>query len=136
MIHLSIATIEQEVFRGEVKEISLATIAGELTILQNHIPLVVPLVVGEMRIRRENEEDMVFALSGGILEVREGSEVVVLADHSENIETLDKKISEQKYESLKKELEEGTYDKDALADIEKIMQRHMNRISLLDKYKK
>jgi F-type H+-transporting ATPase subunit epsilon len=60
---------------------------GELGILPRHAPLMTTLDLGELRIRRGNEETF-FAVAGGFLEVRDDV-VTVLADVAERAEEID-----------------------------------------------
>lgn len=87
MITFSITTPEREVFRGSVDSVTLPTMMGEITILPNHIPLVSALIPGAVMVRQKGEEKFL-AVSGGFIEVRSGSEVVVLADTAERAEEL------------------------------------------------
>jgi F-type H+-transporting ATPase subunit epsilon len=60
---------------------------GQLGILPSHAPLMTTLDVGELRARRGSEEIMI-AISGGFLEVRDNV-VTVLADVAERAEEID-----------------------------------------------
>ena len=76
--HLSIFSLNKEIFVGEAKSVSVPGITGRLQILPHHIPLVTPLVEGDVVIEGENKDD-VLPIMGGILEVGR-KEVIILAD--------------------------------------------------------
>ena len=79
MLKLKIATPRGIAYNKEARSITLRTTEGEITILPNHIPLVSELVPCRLKIR-EGQEETSINISGGVLEVRKGSEVVVLSE--------------------------------------------------------
>ena len=79
---LSIYTINNTLFSGDVEKVTLPTLQGEITVLDNHIPLITAVKEGDIRyyIPQQFESGWhTIAFFGGIAEVRPGSEVVVLA---------------------------------------------------------
>jgi len=78
MFNLSINALDKNIFDGEAESLTLPGIDGELTILENHIPLVTPLKAGKLRFKsgKQNPE---FFLKGGVLEVSP-SKVIVLVN--------------------------------------------------------
>lgn len=84
----SIVTPERIVQEGEADSVSVMTSLGEITILPQHVPLVALMKAGEMRIKN-GKEDMLLVTSTGLVEVRSGSKVVVLADSAERSEELE-----------------------------------------------
>ena len=75
---LSIYSLQQTLFEGEVESLTLPTPTGEITVLDNHIPLVSLVSQGTMRYTYSGSVKTL-SLPGGVLEVRPGSEVVLLA---------------------------------------------------------
>jgi F-type H+-transporting ATPase subunit epsilon len=59
---LDVVSLTGSIFSGEVKEVILPGISGEMTILARHMPIVSPLTTGEVVIKTEQE---VFSLSIG-----------------------------------------------------------------------
>lgn len=84
----TIVTPERIVQEGEADSVSVMTSLGEITILPQHIPLVALMRAGEMRINNGKEE-MLLVTSTGLVEVRSGSKVVVLADSAERSDELE-----------------------------------------------
>ena len=79
---LEVYSIEKTLFDGEVKSITLATTGGEITVLDNHLPLITIVKPGEIYYTdQQNKEDRL-SLAGGILEVRPDSEAIILANTS------------------------------------------------------
>lgn len=75
---LSIYSIQHTLFEGEVESITLPTPQGEITVLDNHLPLVSLVKEGEVRYTISGIRKSLY-LGGGVLEVRPESEVVILA---------------------------------------------------------
>jgi F-type H+-transporting ATPase subunit epsilon len=86
-IRLEIITAERVVYSEDVDIVVAPGIDGELGILPHHAALMTMLQPGELRVRKDNEEESMF-VSGGFLEVR-GDKVVVLADVAERAEEID-----------------------------------------------
>jgi F-type H+-transporting ATPase subunit epsilon len=87
-LRLDIVTAEREVLREEGLDAVLAPGAeGQLGILPRHAPLMTMLEPGELRARRGADE-LVIAISGGFMEVR-NDVVTVLADTAEQAEEID-----------------------------------------------
>jgi F-type H+-transporting ATPase subunit epsilon len=52
---LDVVSVNGNVFSGEVKEVTLPGISGEITVLARHMPIVAPLTTGEVIIRTQND---------------------------------------------------------------------------------
>lgn len=65
MFELNMLTIDGKKYTGEVSRVSLPTSDGIRTILANHMDIVVPIEIGQIRLIRENEREDV-AVSEGI----------------------------------------------------------------------
>jgi F-type H+-transporting ATPase subunit epsilon len=86
-IRLEIITAERVVYSEDVDVVVAPGIEGQLGILPHHAPLMTMLQPGELRVRRDNQEESMF-VSGGFLEVR-GDKVVVLANVAERADEID-----------------------------------------------
>ena len=73
---LTVAKLDEVLFRGEVDSLSLPGEAGEMTVLAHHMPLVALLKEGVVRLTREGGEEG-FEIKGGTAEINK-SEVTVL----------------------------------------------------------
>src|SRR4051794_4124038 len=79
-VHVDVVSAEEQVFSGLAEIVSLPGEAGELGILPGHTPLLTRIKPGMVRIKRPNQdEEDVFFVAGGLLEVQPGL-VTVLAD--------------------------------------------------------
>lgn len=132
-IDFKITTPEREVYSDKVDQVSLPTLEGEITILPNHLPLVSVLVPGEVRLVRDGEESLM-AVSGGFIEVRPKSRVVVLADTAERAEELDlEKIEEAKKKALEALEEKRDLDEEAFAEAAAALERELARLRVARK---
>ena len=77
---LAIHTLQSTLFEGEITSVTVPTPNGEITVLSQHLPLVTIVSRGTVRVTLPHGEESAIPLGGGILEVRPGSEAVMLAD--------------------------------------------------------
>src|SRR6185437_3587620 len=116
-LNVQLVTAERKVVDEQADIVIAPGGAGEIGIMPRHIPLITTLKPGELRVRR-SEEEQIFAVGGGFLEVRHeegGSEVIVLADTAERAEELDLARAEEARRRAEQTLAERTEEVDALA---------------------
>lgn len=87
-IRCDIVSAEEEIFHGEATMVVATGEEGELGIAPRHAALITRLKPGQVRVLRENGEELFFYVSGGILEVQP-SLVTVLADTALRAKDLD-----------------------------------------------
>jgi F-type H+-transporting ATPase subunit epsilon len=78
-VHLDVVSAEGEIFSGRVESLQVSGDAGELGIMPGHAPLLTSIKPGMVRLVKQNGEEEIIFLSGGILEVQP-SLVNILAD--------------------------------------------------------
>jgi F-type H+-transporting ATPase subunit epsilon len=138
-LKLRIVTPERLVLEELVDYVSLPTTEGEITILPDHIPIVIGLKSGDV-VGCVNTECIPMAVVGGFVEVsknEEGvTEVAVLADFAEHIhEITDGKIEQAKIkaEELRKQMEnKGHVD---FEHFETELERSLTRVKIADKWR-
>lgn len=91
---VELVTPTRALVREHVDVVSVPTPLGEISILPQHTPLVAAIAAGELRLGRGDTAQL-FAVSGGVLEVREGSRVAVLADVAEHAEEISEAAAEE-----------------------------------------
>lgn len=105
-LHVEVVTQERKLFEDPAVDFVLAPGSeGMLGILPNHTPLLTTLALGELTIRKGNAEE-VFAIYGGVLEVRP-DKVVVLADAADFADEISIQDAEEARERVLKLMEEG-----------------------------
>jgi F-type H+-transporting ATPase subunit epsilon len=112
-LHVGILTVEGVRFDGEADFVVAPGSEGELGILPRHIPLLTPLAAGAVRVRNDNEEQLFF-VSGGFLEVRP-DQVTVLADAAERAEDIDEARAEDARRRAQSSIEQKASDADLAA---------------------
>lgn len=86
-LKLDIVTAERAIYSDDVDVVVAPGVEGQLGILPHHAPLMTILQPGELLVRKGGEE-VVMAITGGFMEVRYDS-VVILADAAERAEQID-----------------------------------------------
>jgi len=91
-IHVDIVSAEGEIFTGEAKMVFAPAKLGEVGIAPRHAPLLTDLKPGEVRIQGAQNEELLFYVTGGVLEVQP-HRVTVLADSALRAEQLDEEAA-------------------------------------------
>lgn len=124
---VSVVTPGGPVFDGDVEMVTAKAISGELGILPGHIPIVVPLAVGEVNIKHDNTVDHI-AVSGGFLEVHNNT-VTILAEAAE----MSLKIDIHRAEEARRRAERRLQDKQTHVDFKRAelaLKRAINRLEV------
>jgi len=132
-IRLDIVTAERVVFSDDVEVVVAPGVEGQLGILPHHAPLMTTLQVGELRVRK-GEEEFSLAISGGFLEVRP-DRVIVLADAAERSGEIDIARAEEAKRRAEEELGRHPPEVDA-ARVEAALRRSLIRLKVAEKRRK
>ncbi|OBZ09996.1 MULTISPECIES: F0F1 ATP synthase subunit epsilon [Bacillales] len=127
---VEIVTPERKVYAETANMVSVSGVEGELGILPNHIPLVTPLRIAPVTIKRGNSVDVV-AVNGGFIEVRK-DKIVILAESAE----LATDINIERAEAAKQRAQQRLAAKQDQVDFrraELALQRAMNRLNIKHK---
>ncbi|MBP1992594.1 F0F1 ATP synthase subunit epsilon [Paenibacillus eucommiae] len=128
---LEIVTPERKVYAQNVRMIIAKGSEGELGILPNHIPLVTPLRIAPLTVKREDGKTDFIAVNGGFMEVRK-DKVVILAESAE----LPGDIDIERAKSAKERAQgrvSGKKDQIDLIRAEHALQRALSRIEVYGK---
>ncbi|CAH1216061.1 ATP synthase epsilon chain [Paenibacillus allorhizoplanae] len=129
---LEIVTPERKVYAEQVDMVSVKGAEGELGILPNHIPLVTPLRIAPITVKKAGSKDEVIAVNGGFMEVRK-DKVVILAESAELPEQIDIDRARAAKERAEKRLAETKQDNVDFKRAEASLQRALNRIGVSGK---
>ncbi len=86
-LSVSVVTPDGPVLEDNYDMIVCESDSGELGILPGHIPLVTPLVISALRLKRANDTDKI-AVNGGLLEVNQ-DKITILAQSAEKPSDID-----------------------------------------------
>lgn len=94
VIHVDIVSAEGEIWSGEAAMVFAPAELGEMGIAPRHAPLITQMKPGEVRVQRpDNDEELAFYVSGGILEVQP-HQVTVLSDTAMRAADIDEAAAE------------------------------------------
>ena len=87
-IHVDIVSPEGQLYSGEASMVFAPAVNGEIGIAPRHAPLLTTLKPGEVRVQVEGEEEHLFYVGGGALEIQPHG-VSILADTAARARDLD-----------------------------------------------
>ncbi|ANB59465.1 F0F1 ATP synthase subunit epsilon [Anoxybacteroides amylolyticum] len=129
-IKVSVVTPDGPVYEADVEMVSTKAKSGELGILPGHIPLVAPLEIGSVRLKKDGKTEFI-AISGGFLEVRP-DKVTVLAQAAERAEDIDVARAKAAKERAERRLQ-AKQDNIDFKRAELALRRAINRLDIAGK---
>jgi F-type H+-transporting ATPase subunit epsilon len=126
-IKVSVVTPDGPVYEADVEMVSTKAKSGELGILPGHIPLVAPLEISAVRLKKEGKTEYI-AVSGGFLEVRP-DKVTILAQAAERAEDIDVARAKAAKERAERRLQSKQDDID-FKRAELALKRAINRLNV------
>ena len=134
-IRCEIVSQDRTLFQGEADIVVAPGSEGEMGILPHHAPLLTTLAYGFLRVRHGSKED-VFAVSGGVMEVRPEI-VTVLADVGENVAEIDEARAEAARRRAAELLAKGPPpDTDEYLALESALRRSTLRLEAVRRYRR
>ena len=130
-----LTTPERVAVRAKIRQVSIPTTEGEITVLPDHLPLVAPIRAGELRLVDEKGEEIILAVSGGFVTVHPDNRLAILADTAERAEELDLKLIEEAVQRAEQVLKEKIDDEERYADATAHLAREMARWKVVRKHR-
>lgn len=132
MIHFQLVALTGTKYDGEVYEITVPTLDGEIGVLEKHMPLITVLKPGVIAVR-ENEKDadsarLYFAASGGVVEISNNA-LRVLVDEADSSEEISEAEAQAAIDRAKKLLSEAK-DEVSLEHAQQLVDRHTVRLQV------
>lgn len=128
-INLEIVTVERLLYSDDVDMVVAPGIEGVLGILPNHTPLLTALDHGELIVRKEGEEELFFAVSGGYMDVQP-HKVTVLADAAERADEISLERAREARDRAQRMIETGGLSMDDLIRAEAALRRALVRLKV------
>ena len=132
MIHFQLVALTGTKFDGDVYEVILPTLDGEIGVLQDHMPLVSVAKNGVIAVRKESRDAdrdrEYFAISGGVVEVSDNA-LRILVDEADNADDINIAEAEAAMERAKQLKAEAT-DEVSLEHAETLVDRSAVRLQV------
>lgn len=110
-VQVDIVSLEQLIFSGPAAAVFATGTLGELGVYPGHTPLLTTLKPGQVRVAKEDGEEEVYYVNGGIFEVQPGT-ITVLADTAIRATDLDEAAALEAKEKAEKLLSDKKSDFD------------------------
>ena len=129
-LYVEIVTPDRSVFRGEAVAVRAPGVEGSFEVLHNHAPMIAAFDIGTMSIVPPSGERIVYATSGGFLEVL-NNVVTVLAETAEPATEIDlERAREAESEALELVRAAANVEQRRLAERELEMARNRARVAM------
>jgi F-type H+-transporting ATPase subunit epsilon len=134
-IKFEIATPERVVFQKDIRQVTVPTTSGEITVLPDHIPLISVLKPGVLEIVSGEKDLEIISVSGGFIEVLK-DKIVILADTAERAAELDEaRIEEARLRAEERKKEAADLDEVQFAKISVQLEKEMARLKAVTKWR-
>jgi F-type H+-transporting ATPase subunit epsilon len=132
VFHFQLVAISGKKFDGDVYEVLLPTLDGEIGVFKDHMPLVSVATTGAIAVRR-NPKDIdaqreYFASSGGVIEVADNTLRVLVdeADHADELNEAEVQKALERAHKMKAEAK----DQLSLEHAQQLIDRHTVRLQV------
>ncbi|MFV0557422.1 MAG: F0F1 ATP synthase subunit epsilon [Enterococcus sp.] len=133
ILTVNVVTPEGIVYDHRARIVVAKTTNGEIGILPRHAPIIAPLTIDEVRVKRTDTDTHVdwIAVNGGIIEVRDNL-VSIIADSAERERDIDVPRAERAKQRAERLIEEAkeTENIDELRRATVALHRALNRINV------
>lgn len=126
-LSVSVVTPDGSVLNDQYDMVICVTERGEIGILPNHIPLITPLIISAIRLKKGDQIERV-AISGGFLEVS-NNELTILAQSAERGSEIDVERAKRAKERAERRLQ-SKQDNVDFHRAELALKRAMNRLDV------
>lgn len=130
---LEVLQPERVFFKDKVEMIVVRAIDGEIGIMAGHEPIIIPIGIGKLRIKKDNKWQEA-AIAGGILEVNQ-NKVVILSDAIEWPEEIDRQRALAAKERAEKRLQQKL-PPDEFERYQAALYRAINRLKMVEEKKR
>ncbi|WP_278965159.1 F0F1 ATP synthase subunit epsilon [Lactobacillus apis] len=131
---VNVVTPDGVVFSHHCSIVEMRAIDGQRSIMYNHLPILTPLSIGEIRVKRSREMNEAvnhIAVSGGYFEFSDNV-ATIIADSAERSNKIDVSRAEAARKRAQDALKEAkaTHDQRSLERAQVALRRAVNRISV------
>lgn len=134
-VRCEIVSQDKTLYEGPADIVVVPGSEGEMGVLPNHTPLLTTLDLGFVRVRND-EEEIVFTIAGGVMEVRPEI-VTILADVGESVDEIDIERAQAARDRAEQFLKEGPPpDTDEYLAMEAALRRSNLRLEAVRRYRR
>lgn len=120
-VDVHVVTPERELWAGAGSMVIARGVDGAVGIQAGHIPLLIRLAIGPLRVLREGEDELLAVVDGGFMHVTSSSEgdtrVDVMASYAELVSEIDLPAARERAQRLEEQLAQNHDTHLAEADI-------------------
>ena len=109
--YAQLLTPEGALFEGDVTGVKVPGTSGSFEMLHNHAPLVSSLGIGKIEIEKESGSPLVYAVSGGFVEISD-NHCTILAEKAEEAGSIDASEAAKERDELQAKLSETTHNRE------------------------
>lgn len=132
-LYLEIITPSKIGYKGNITSVTVPGTKGNFQVLFNHAPIISSLEIGEIKIDEKGGEKLLFATSGGTIEVSK-NKIIILAESFELASEIDSKRAEEAKARAEERIQKR---KEAEVDdfrAEMALKRAINRLKITNKH--
>lgn len=136
---VNVVTPDGLIFSHHASFVEMRAIDGQRSIMYNHLPILTPLTIGEVKVRRSQEMNSVvnhIAISGGYFEFSDNV-ATFIADSAERSTKIDVSRAKAARERAQRAMEKAKslHDQRSLERAQVALRRAINRISVYNSNK-
>ncbi len=132
MIHFKLVSLTGTKFDGDVEEVMLPTLDGEIGVLQDHMPLVSVATNGVIAVRKDAKDSDAkreyFATNGGVIDISDNT-LRVLVDEADAADDINEAEAEAALERAKA-MQAEAGDEVSLEQAQALVDRHAVRLQV------
>ncbi|MDF7672150.1 F0F1 ATP synthase subunit epsilon [Lactobacillus sp. ESL0701] len=131
---VNVVTPDGVIYSHHSSIVEMRAIDGQRSIMYNHLPILTPLAIGEVKVKRSQEMNEAvnhIAVSGGYFEFSDNV-ATIIADSAERAKNIDVSRAQAARDRAQKRMEEAKkqHDQRSLQRAQVALKRAVNRISV------
>ncbi|MDF7668467.1 MULTISPECIES: F0F1 ATP synthase subunit epsilon [unclassified Lactobacillus] len=131
---VNVVTPDGVIYSHHSSIVEMRAIDGQRSIMYNHLPILTPLTIGEVKVKRSQEMNEAvnhIAVSGGYFEFSDNV-ATIIADSAERAQNIDVSRAQAARDRAQKRMEEAKaqHDQRSLQRAQVALKRAVNRISV------